>query len=342
MLGAFLALVGSAWFGFNNASVRRGVLTGSVLQAMAVTVPIGVPLFFIGAVLSGQFFNFSDLSVLKSLSLAAGGVAHFVLGRYCNYRASKAMGANRAAPILQVNLLLTLALAIVLLDDFLTPLKIIGIGLILAGPALMIQRDKKKNGEPRQAAPSGGALAAGDDDAVADQKPVFVANLKEGYTFAILSSFGYTLSPIFVRYGLQDTDLSLLGGLISYAAAAAVVGLVLLLPGKWAHVRSMDRSVSPWFIRAGVAVFLSQMFRYMALSMAPVTVVSPIMRLSLIFRVIFAWIINRDYETFEPRVLLGIGVSFLGAIALGISLDLIVDNVALPDFLLRLSAWRWP
>ena len=145
-----------------------------------------------------------------------------------------------------------------------------------------------------------------------------------------------------MRYGLRDTDLSLLGGLISYAAAAVVVGLVLLLPGKWAHVRSMDRAGAPWFLRAGVAVFLSQMFRYMALSMAPVTVVSPIMRLSLIFRVIFAWIINRDYETFEPRVLLGIGVSFLGAIALGISLDLIVDNVALPDFLLRLSAWRWP
>ena len=341
MLGAFLALVGSAWFGFNNASVRRGVLTGSVLQAMAVTVPIGVPLFFIGAVLSGQLFNLSDLSALKALSLAAGGVAHFVLGRYCNYRASKAMGANRAAPILQVNLLLTLTLAIVLLDDFLTPLKLIGIGLILAGPALMIRRGTKKNVEPRQA-PSGGAVAAGDDDTAPAQKPVFVANLREGYTFAILSSFGYTLSPIFVRYGLRDTNLSLLGGLISYAAAAVVIGLVLLLPGKWAHVRSMDRTVSPWFLRAGVAVFLSQMFRYMALSMAPITVVSPIMRLSLIFRVIFAWIINRDYETFEPRVLLGIGVSFIGAIALGISLDFIVDNVALPDFLLRLSAWRWP
>ena len=205
----------------------------------------------------------------------------------------------------------------------------------------MIRRGTKKNVEPRQA-PSGGAVAAGGDDATPAQKPVFVANLREGYTFAILSSFGYTLSPIFVRYGLRDTNLSLLGGLISYAAAAVVIGLVLLLPGKWAHVRSMDRTVSPWFLRAGVAVFLSQMFRYMALSMAPITVVSPIMRLSLIFRVIFAWIINRDYETFEPRVLLGIGVSFIGAIALGISLDFIVDNVALPDFLLRLSAWRWP
>ena len=41
MLGGFIALLSAATFAFNNASMRRGVLTGSVLQAMAITVPIG-------------------------------------------------------------------------------------------------------------------------------------------------------------------------------------------------------------------------------------------------------------------------------------------------------------
>jgi uncharacterized membrane protein len=299
-----------------------------------------VPLFFIGSLISGQFFSFSELSVLKTLSLAAAGVAHFVLGRYCNYRASKAMGANRAAPILQMQLLLTLVLAIVLLGDTLTPLKLLGIGLIIGGPAVMMRRGKKK--EPIKA-PSGGAGNDAHKEVPPKDAPVvFIPNIKEGFKFAILSSFGYTISPILVRYGLRDTNLSLLGGLISYAAAATVIGLILLLPGKWAHVRGMDRKVSPWFVRGGIAVFFSQMFRYMALSMAPVTVVAPIMRLALVFRVVFAWIINREYESFEPRVLIGIGISLIGAIALGISIDVIVDNVALPDFLLRASEWRWP
>ena len=53
MLAGFLALLSAATFAFNNASLRRGVLTGSVAQAMAITVPIGVPLFFIAALLSG-------------------------------------------------------------------------------------------------------------------------------------------------------------------------------------------------------------------------------------------------------------------------------------------------
>ena len=100
MLGAFLALVGSAWFGFNNASVRRGVLTGQCSRRWPSPCPSASPSSFIGAALSGQLFNLSDLSAMKALSLAAGGVAHFVLGRYCNYRASKAMGGQpgRAHP----------------------------------------------------------------------------------------------------------------------------------------------------------------------------------------------------------------------------------------------------
>mgnify|MGYP003330705812 CR=1 FL=1 len=36
MLGALLAVLSAATFGFNNASVRRGVLTGTVAQALAI------------------------------------------------------------------------------------------------------------------------------------------------------------------------------------------------------------------------------------------------------------------------------------------------------------------
>ena len=47
MLGAVLAALSAASFGLNNAMTRRGVLTGSVGQALAIGVPIGVPMFFL-------------------------------------------------------------------------------------------------------------------------------------------------------------------------------------------------------------------------------------------------------------------------------------------------------
>jgi uncharacterized protein len=46
VLGGLLALLSAATFAFNNASLRRGVLSGSVAHAMAISVPIGVPIFF--------------------------------------------------------------------------------------------------------------------------------------------------------------------------------------------------------------------------------------------------------------------------------------------------------
>ena len=41
MLGVLYAALGAFTFALNNVTMRRGVVTGSVLQGMALTVPIG-------------------------------------------------------------------------------------------------------------------------------------------------------------------------------------------------------------------------------------------------------------------------------------------------------------
>src|SRR5215475_1360267 len=91
VLGGLLAICSAATFAFNNASVRRGVLTGSVAQAMAITVPIGVPLFFLAALITGQLGAVLGFSKLGLAALAGAGIIHFVWGRYGNYRATKAL-----------------------------------------------------------------------------------------------------------------------------------------------------------------------------------------------------------------------------------------------------------
>ena len=102
MLAGFLALLSAATFAFNNASLRRGVLTGSVAQAMAITVPLGLPIFFVAALLSGMLWVLTDFSRNAVMLLSAAGVVHFLWGRYCNYRATRAVGTNLAAPVQQV------------------------------------------------------------------------------------------------------------------------------------------------------------------------------------------------------------------------------------------------
>src|SRR5207247_757452 len=141
-LGGLLAICSAATFAFNNASVRRGVLTGTVGQAMAITVPLGAPLFFLAALATGHLGAVMEFSPKALLALSLAGILHFVWGRYCNYRATRAIGTNLVAPIQQVNLVVSLGLAIWLLGEELTALRILGIALVLIGPSITMREEK--------------------------------------------------------------------------------------------------------------------------------------------------------------------------------------------------------
>ena len=53
MLGVLYAALGAFTFALNNVAMRRGVVTGSVLQGMAVTVPIGGVSFLVMTIAFG-------------------------------------------------------------------------------------------------------------------------------------------------------------------------------------------------------------------------------------------------------------------------------------------------
>ncbi|MDH3240111.1 MAG: EamA family transporter [Alphaproteobacteria bacterium] len=342
VLGALLAVLSSAAFALNGATVRRGVLKASVSQGMAITVPIGVPLFFLAALLSGYLGAVTGFSAKAVLLLSLAGILHFVWGRYCNYRATKAMGANAGMPLRALDFPLKLALAIVFLGEVLTPLKIFGIGLILAGGALAIRPRKAKLRADTAARPgpkSVGAAAAKAEPAA----EVFTPNYTEGYTFILLSITGYGLSPLLIRMALEDAGLgaALAGGLVSYLAATVVIALTFLKPGQFKHVRAIDSTSTKWFLVSALFVALSHMFRYMALAVAPITVVAPVQRAASLLKVVFNWLINRNYEVFERRLLAGIFVSVLGGVLLTLSTDFVINAVPLPDFAIRMIDWSW-
>jgi drug/metabolite transporter (DMT)-like permease len=340
VLAGFLALLSAATFAFNNASLRRGVLTGSVAQAMAITVPIGVPLFFVAALLSGTLALITDFSFDAVLILSASGVVHFLWGRYCNYRATQAIGTNLTAPLQQVNLVVSLGLAMLVLGETLTPLRIVGIGLVLLGPYFAVRSDKKPTAQKAVAA----AIAAAPDSSAGsvNKPPPFKPKYTEGIIFSLLSATGYGSSPILIRLALEGRGLgaAIPGGLIAYLAATAVLTLFLILPGSLSHLRRMKWESAKWFTLSGFLVCLSQMFLYMAMAIAPVTVVSPIGRLSLLFRLYFSRLLNPHHEVFGGQMILGTIVSLLGALALSISVDAV--GGLLPASWQPFLHWEWP
>jgi drug/metabolite transporter (DMT)-like permease len=339
VLAGFLALLSAATFAFNNASLRRGVLTGSVWQAMAITVPIGLPVFLIAALVSGTLGSITGFSLHSVLILGSAGVLHFIWGRYCNYRATSAIGTNLTAPLQQVNLVISLVLAIIVLGETLTPLRVLGIILVLAGPYFAMRSDKK----PITKTIVEEAAAASEVDPETANKPApFVPKYAEGIIFSLLSATGYGSSPILIRLGLEGRGLSysVVAGLVAYLASTAVFALFLFWPGRIREAFSVKWESAKWFTLSGVLVSLSQLFLFMAQSIAPVAVTAPISRLSILFRLYFSRLLNPHHEIFGGQMIVGTVISLLGALALSLSVDTVAAY--LPAAWQPFLQWHWP
>jgi drug/metabolite transporter (DMT)-like permease len=318
VLGGVLALIAAVTFAWTNAAVRRGVVTGTAVQATTLSIPIGVPIFLVALLISGQPARLWELPIRSIVVFVIVGINHFIIGRYCNYRSLAAIGTNLAGPVLQFSLIVSLVLAIAFLGESLTPLKMLGIVLILAGPAI-VSRDRAR---------------------ASVEQPVFSPRLAEGYAFAFLASLCYGLSPVLVRYAARNQGLaaSLAGGVFGSAAATAVIAVLLLLPGHWRQVRAVDPKAAKWFVSSGILVYLSQIFAYMAVAVAPVTLTAPIISLANVFRLHLSRWLNPEHEVFGPDVIWATAISFVGVLALSASAEML----PLPASWMAVLGWHWP
>ena len=305
MLGIAYAILSAGWFGVSTAAIRRGVTSGSATQALYVTVLGGVPLFLVGALITGQIFDAGDLQPVRYGALAAAGIIHFLIGRYCSYRAYELIGVNRSSAVMQSTSLLAVIIAMTLLDERVTLLAGVGIGLVLVGPALAASAPAKRR------------VPAGGSGETATNYPLSL-HLSRGYMWAGLSVIAFGSSPVLIRYALQDSGLGVFGGLVSYVAAAAVLLPTLARPGHLSGLWSMDRSARVWFFGGGFAIFLAHMFRFLALSVAPVTIVVPLLRAQVVFALAMGYLINREFESFDRRVLGGIAIAMAGSVMLAV------------------------
>jgi drug/metabolite transporter (DMT)-like permease len=318
VLGGAFALIAAVTFAWTNAAVRRGVVTGTAVQATTLSIPIGVPIFFAALLISGQPARLWELPVRSAVVFVIVGINHFIIGRYCNYRALAAIGTNLAGPVVQFSLIVSLVLAIAFLGESLTPLKVLGIILILAGPMIVSRDRAQKSTDP----------------------PVFSPRLAEGYAFGFLASLCYGASPALVRYAARDQGVaaSLAGGVLGSAAATAVIALLLLLPSHRRQVCAVDPKAAKWFVGSGILVYLSQTFAYMALAVAPVTLTAPILALANVFRIYLSRWLNPQHEVFGPDVIWATAISFVGALALSASAEIL----PLPESWIVFLGTHWP
>ncbi len=104
--------------------------------------------------------------------------------------------------------------------------------------------------------------------------------------------------------------------LVTYSSA-----VIFLLPGltvssRMRGVLTMDKTSRRWFLLVAISFFTSHLFLFMALGIAPVSIVMPLMGIGPIFAILFAYILSRQVETFTPQVISGILITVAGSIIL--------------------------
>ena len=254
-----------------------------------ITIFLGVPLLVIAAAISGQLLDLPTLSVRSYLLLSVSGVIHFVVGAYALYRSFAAIGSNRSAPVRSISVPFSLIMAVILLGERVSAVNGVGIVIVVLAPIIMFQGKS-------------------------ETPTISNSRSAEGYVFSLISGLAFGIAPLLIREAIGGTGMGIAGALVAYSSAAGVLLLGLAWPGRLTSLREMDRTSLLWFLLTAVTVFFAQMFGFLALELAPVTVVTPLMRTAAVWTVIFAFLINRQLEVFSPRILGAIALSIVGSV----------------------------
>jgi drug/metabolite transporter (DMT)-like permease len=252
------------------------------------------------------------------------------------------MGVNLAAPVVQLQVPFAMMLAVATLHEKFTVLQVIGSVLMLGGS--FVTQTRMGNGIKKRAATLGAAAPIRTVTSLQQAVPRsgFRPRIFSGYLFALGAAMCYGSSPLMARQAFLNAPGAgtAAAGCLAYTAATLLFSLILLRPGSWDDIRSMSSENLPWFLSSAVLVAISQAFVYASLAVAPLMVVTPILQLSLVFRLFLSQLINREYEVMNTAVLVGAFTTVLGSILVSLDTDVLTKLLDLPPSLTDFLRYR--
>jgi drug/metabolite transporter (DMT)-like permease len=241
------------------------------------------------------FLHASDLLYLTALTIgifAAVGIMHFAIGRQISYIAEKNIGANQAAPLISTQIIYSVILAIILLGETVTPELVVGAAMILGGSLLL---------EARASATKRGGT------------------LRKGYIAAITTSLLFGISPLLIKWGLGMYDYYFGATFVAYAAAFLFYLLSRSTPKLVVSMKALPTYALIYYVIGGCLAAFGQLFRFSALTFAPVVIVIPILAAHPIFTILLTRGLARDYEVFHVRTIAAIFIVVVGTILVSLA-----------------------
>jgi drug/metabolite transporter (DMT)-like permease len=299
VLGVLLGLGSAAVFGANSIITRRGVLRVSSNYVATISILTGVLFFLPVTGITGDLAGIAHLHWKAYTFWALSGIIHFALGRTWAYRSLQLLGSTRSNIVTSLSPIATVALALLVLKETVTPLQSIGILFTLSGPILMLWKEQTSS-------------------VVSSPMKLYQVDshtLLIGILYGAGAAVFWGSSAIFIKFGLEAGGSPVAGTLIAYAAASAIV-----CPSSWwkaesrRELRNEGRKSLQIAIFSGLTTSIAQLFRYLSFAYGSVIVVSLMLRTLPLWVLLLAFVFNREYESFSRWVLIGNGLILVGTI----------------------------
>ncbi|MHA7880151.1 MAG: DMT family transporter [Saccharospirillum sp.] len=212
-----------------------------------------------------------------------------LLGRLFQFVGMASLGANITTPITLTHPLVSVLIAILVLNEPVTVTNLFGGMLVLVGSL---------------AVGSQGASAAALTAAMGD-------NRRWHLLFPVGASMAYGVSVIFRKIGIDRGTDAVTASAVTTSASWVVVSVYVLLRAQWDDIRCTVYELK-YLLGAGVLSSLGPVFFYLALQQGTLIVVAPLASTTPLFVLMATWILFRNEELFSRTVLMGTLVTVTG------------------------------
>lgn len=269
LAAVLLSLAAALSSASQNLFVRRGTVDGTAATAvfvvMLTNVAVLVPL------VSVLYYPTYELTTTALFSFVAAGLLASMIGRALSYESIGRIGASRTAPIVASWSLIASVLGVVLLGESLSVSHGLGIVLVIGGIAVITWETSSTN----------------PDDLT--RKELLI-----GLLIPFSAAFAIGMEPVFAKIGFAEGTPALVG--LAVKTVTATVGFGVFL---WRRGALPDRSATEsgdirWYLLAGGANTFFILTYYLALEIAPVNVVSPLIVTSTLWVVLLSALFMPD------------------------------------------------
>ena len=295
MIGSFFALLAAASFALNGIFLRRAVLKISDASlGTLITIPMGVPFFFVILAFSNQLQSVLSFAWQEYVWLSLAGIIQFVVGRSLSYNSVQLVGANVTSILRRIDIFLTVIIGVLWLQEPFSWQLAIGVLLIVAGitlPGLSFQM-------------------SGNPGARFSKIPL------KALLFGFGNGIAWGIGPVCMKLGLKGSGSPIAGAFIAFLAATIFLSISMVSPKRRNAVTHISGRVAGLFLISGLMGWIANFFRFTAISMAPASVVSPLVAISPVFLLVFSFLFNRKLEIFNKPLIIGTVTVVIGTILL--------------------------